>query len=227
MQTCAASSWPSPKEWHILKYCTACTNGIAQPIPLVIYSGVMAVDYSSWLEAAKGELLRLQGEKNRIRNERAALDFSERDVDKRIDAMAQTVSALASLVPEAAPEPTLMGILSAIGKTLVDVGIKGRILAILQANAPKQFSAVEIRAELEAGGFYLGDYSNALSTIYTTLKRMVDTGEISEKQVAEGKKFHAQSLLTPGPLPAMLATLDMPRLPPPQYGRRQRKQEKK
>ncbi|HLM97786.1 MAG TPA: hypothetical protein VK335_00795 [Bryobacteraceae bacterium] len=187
----------------------------------------MAVDYSSWLEAAKGELLRLQGEKNRIRNERAALDFSERDVDKRIDAMAQTVSALASLVPEAAPEPTLMGILSAIGKTLVDVGIKGRILAILQANAPKQFSAVEIRAELEAGGFYLGDYSNALSTIYTTLKRMVDTGEISEKQVAEGKKFHAQSLLTPGPLPAMLATLDMPRLPPPQYGRRQRKQEKK
>jgi hypothetical protein len=187
----------------------------------------MTVDYKSWLDAAKNELFRLQDEKNGIRNERATLDSREREVDKKIDAMAQTVSALASLVPDAPPEPSLLGFLSVLGKTIVDVGMKGRILAILQTSATQRFSAVEIRAELEAGGFYLGDYSNALSTIYTTLKRLVDAGEITEVQSADGKKFKAQALLNVSPLPAMPTMLDIPRLPSPPHMRQHRKQEKR
>jgi Fe2+ or Zn2+ uptake regulation protein len=76
-----------------------------------------------------------------------------------------------------------------VGKMIVDVGISNRIRTILQAGISRRFSAVEIRDELQRTGFYMGDYANALATIYTTLERMVAVGGVIEHQEASGKRY--------------------------------------
>jgi hypothetical protein len=149
----------------------------------------MSVDYKVWLEGAKAELYELQRQKEALQAHQADLTRQEQEIDKRIQGMAQTVSGLASLVPEEPPEMSVLGVLAAVGKVLVDVGLTGRIRAILQAVAPRELSATEIRSELQGTGFYLGNYSNALAAIYTTLGRMAVSGEVVETPGPDGKRF--------------------------------------
>jgi hypothetical protein len=158
----------------------------------------MSVDYAEWLESAKGELVRLQCRKDALQQERANLDAQERDINAKIDAMAQTMSALAPLVPEANANLSLAGYLSSIGKTMVEMSMRERIRAILHANAEREFSAVQIRNELELLNFGLESYSNALSTIYTVLRRLVAAGQAWERASPEGRKFQAK---LPGGIP--------------------------
>jgi hypothetical protein len=149
----------------------------------------VAIDYTAWFESARAELSDLQRRKNELRAQQDELRRQETDIDRQINGMAQTVSGLASLLPQELPEPTLMGMLGLVGKTMVDVGIRNRIRTILQAGVSRQFSAVEIRDELQHTGFNMGDYANALATIYTTLKRMVAAGDVVEHSEESGKRY--------------------------------------
>jgi hypothetical protein len=150
----------------------------------------MSIDYHAWLEHARAELAELQAQKDAIRAQREQLARQEQDIDKKINGVAQAVSGLASLVPDVPQEVSLMSILGMVGKAFVEVGITARIRAILQAAAPRSLSAVELRDELTKSGFYTGDYSNALATIYTTLKRMAGAGEVIESGPGiEPKRF--------------------------------------
>src|ERR1039457_912908 len=135
----------------------------------------MAIDYRAWLEGAKAELAELQGQKNHIQAQQAELRRREQEIDARINGMAQTVSGLASLVPEESMEPSWSSFLAVIGKTMVDVGLTTRIRAILQAagGSPTGLSASEIRTELQRAGFYAVDSGNLLSNVYTILGRLV------------------------------------------------------
>src|SRR5260221_3554491 len=121
----------------------------------------MEVDYKAWLESAKIRLVALQHRKNGIAARRVALNAEEVSVNVEIDALAQTVSALSTLVPDPLPD-SFLDVLALVGKVVVDVGMTSRIKAILQANPLREFSANEVRAELQKSGFALGDYSNAL-----------------------------------------------------------------
>jgi len=149
----------------------------------------MSLDYRAWLEGAKAELQSLQQQKEMLQAQQAELARQEREIDKRIEGMAQTVSGLASLVPEEPPELSVTGVLAVVGKVIVDVGLTGRIRTILQAASPHGLSAVEIRSELQRTGFYLGNYSNALATIHTTLSRMATSGEVESIHGQDGKRF--------------------------------------
>jgi hypothetical protein len=148
----------------------------------------MQYDYSSWLENARQHLTTLQQQKDQLRAQQAALALQEQEIDRQISGMAHTVSGLASLVPEPPPDFSLSSVLELIGKVIVDVGLTDRIRTVLQAH-PQGLSAVELRGALQASGFYLGDYANALSTIYTTLRRLVEAGKVEEITTPDAKRF--------------------------------------
>jgi hypothetical protein len=142
----------------------------------------MAIDYKVWLEGAKAELAELQRQKNQIQAQQAELRRREQEIDTRINGMAQTVSGLASLVPEEILEPSWSSLLAVIGKTMVDVGLTARIRAILQAAGGcwTGLSAIEIRSELQRTGFYAVQSGNLLSNVYTILGRLVTNEEAEE-----------------------------------------------
>jgi|SRR5579871_935296 len=182
----------------------------------------MSVDYAAWLESARAELFRLQCQKDALLQQRATLDAQEQEVNAKIDAMAQTMSALAPLVPEANVVSSLSGFLSSIGKTMVEMTMRERIRAILHANAAHEFSAVEIRNELERLNFSLESYSNALSTIYTVLRRLVMAEEAWERTRSDGKKFQAR-FPAGVPIPSLpLLTGSFQKVTPVQESPRQR-----
>lgn len=131
----------------------------------------------------------LQRQKDQLKEQQAELLRQEKEIDRQISGMAQTVSGLASLVPDSPPDCSLMSILGLIGKTIVEIGLTARIRTILQAADPQDLSAIEIRSELETTGLCLGDYANALSAIYTTLRRLVEARELDEIQSPSGKRF--------------------------------------
>jgi len=149
----------------------------------------MSVDYRAWLDGARAQLEELQRQKDQLKEQQAELLRQDKEIDRQISGMAQTVSGLASLVPDPPPDCSLMSILGLIGKTIVEIGLTARIRTILQAADPQDLSAIEIRSELETTGLYLGDYANALSAIYTTLRRLVEAGELDEIQSPSGKRF--------------------------------------
>jgi hypothetical protein len=151
------------------------------------------MDYKSCLEDLTRELLRLQKSKDGLQDQRAQLARAEKEVDTQIDAIAQAVSAFRRVVPDEKPNPSVLNILLSVGQIIIDAGLTARILGILHLNAPCQMSALDIRRELEGSGFYLGDYSNALSTIYTTLRRLVNTKQITEVVTAEGRRFQGKA----------------------------------
>ncbi|MGJ5814535.1 hypothetical protein [Paludibaculum fermentans] len=161
----------------------------------------MATDYGAWLKNARAALTELQRQKDSLRAQQESLRLEEQEVDRQINGMAQTVSGLASLVPAELPEPSLMGVLELVGKTIVDVGITNRIRAILKVSASRQFSAVEVRDELRRTGFYVGEYANALATIYTTLRRMVVAGDVVEHAGGDGRRYQWN------PVPSALRSL--------------------
>lgn len=156
----------------------------------------MQYDYQSWLESARQHLALLQQQKDQLRAQQAALALQEQEIDRQISGMAQTVSGLASLVPEPPPDFSLSSILGLLGKAIVDVGLTDRIRTVLQAH-PQGLSAIELRAALQASGFHLGDYANALSTIHTTLRRLVEGGKVDEVPTAEGKRFQWRTATDP------------------------------
>jgi hypothetical protein len=129
----------------------------------------------------------------------------EKEIDKKIDAMAQTVSALAPLVPEPTPELTLPNVLAIVGRAIVEVGITDRIRALFRVTSARQISALEVRDELVASGFYGADYSNFLSTIHTVLRRLVLSGEIAEVSSPGGKKYQGRAISKPAATHPMIA----------------------
>lgn len=153
----------------------------------------MALDYRAWLECAKAELSALQSRKDGIRQQMESLRLMENNIDRQINGLAQTVAGLAPLVPEEPIDFSFRSVLGLVGKAIVDVGITDRIRAILRAGTEQRFSAMEIRQELERTGWCIGDYANALATIYTTVKRLVSGGEVIEQQDADGKRYQWNS----------------------------------
>jgi hypothetical protein len=171
----------------------------------------MSLDYKALLRAATADLQNLQHQKETLHVQQTTLTQQEREIDKKIEGMAQVVAGLSPLVPEEPPDPSILGILGLVGKVLVDVGLSAKTRLVLQAAAPRALSATEIRTELQKAGFYLGDYSNALAAIHTTLNRLAASPEVEAISGPDGKRFRwrgtpASSLPSVLPSPAQLPT---------------------
>jgi hypothetical protein len=130
----------------------------------------MSIDYRSWYQNAKAELLKLQEEK-------AELGRALADHDRQIAALIQTMNAIAPLLGE---EP--------LESDTPPPGMTDSIRGIL-AEAKEPLSAAEIRDRLAAMGFDLNSYSNPLATIHTVLKRLVESGEAEMKEADGAKRF--------------------------------------
>jgi DNA-binding PadR family transcriptional regulator len=145
----------------------------------------MTVDYTSWHENAKNELKNVQEEK-------AGLLRAVALCDRQINALTQTMNALAPLVgAELLPAPS--GLETEAGPG----GLTDTIRAIL-TEAGEPLTASEIREKLEARGFDMKSYSNPLANIHTILRRLTEAKAVETtheiKGAAPGGKRFAISL---------------------------------
>jgi len=108
----------------------------------------MSTDYRRALEAAMKEYEQLGADRQRI--------------DKRLSELAQTIGTLSRLC---GLTPT------------VSWGLTDACRTVLR-NAGAPMTAAAVRDRLEAIGYDLSGYSNALAAIHTTLKRLRDAGEL-------------------------------------------------
>jgi hypothetical protein len=141
----------------------------------------MAIDYTSWYENAKNELKNVQEEK-------AGLLRTAALCDQQINALIQTMNAIAPLVG-AEPLPAPAGAETEAGPG----GLTDTIRAIL-TEAGEPLTATEIRVKLEAKGIDMKSYSNPLANIHTILRRLteakaVETTHEINAAAPGGKRF--------------------------------------
>jgi hypothetical protein len=122
--------------------------------------------YADALAHAKKELATLTAEK-----------FS---IDAKIARLQASIKALSAMTEEEisygiALEAMNSSFLSEMGK----LGITDAIRAVLR-ESKMSMTAPQIRDALKAGNYDISDYSNALTVIHNTIKRMEKQGEISE-----------------------------------------------
>lgn len=144
--------------------------------------------------SAKGELEHLQAAKTNLEEKLI-------EVSAKIDAMTQTVNALAPLVGETGIPSIKDPFLPPLGAGILKAsGITIAVRTLLDSKAGEDFSAPVIRDQLqEHGDWDWAKYTNPLSAIHTVLKRLVESGAVKEvlPPTPGGRKFY--SALRPPP----------------------------
>jgi len=104
-------------------------------------------------------------------------DRAEEAYENRYDQLIETIIALTTLVGEEIPEIIQH---RALGRRSINQsGLTYQVRTVLQSSL-LPLSATGIRDELKNKGYDLSVYSNALATIYTTVRRLVENGEVEE-----------------------------------------------
>jgi hypothetical protein len=149
----------------------------------------MDVDYKEMFSKAKAKLETLQAQK-------ANLEELVTKVNSQIEAMTQTVNAIAPIIGES-PVPTLKTLLPPGTSMLQAAGITVAIKTLLDRRANEDFSAPMIRDALQEQGWSWTNYVNPLSAIHTVLKRLLESGVIKEYTgilpVGSGRRYHSAS----------------------------------
>jgi hypothetical protein len=132
---------------------------------------MVTLNYTELLDSAKTELESL----HQLRNE---LDLQRAETDAKILALSKTITAIAPITgPE--EEQKWLSFLNALGATSAEVGITERIRGIFKG-ATTALATTDVRDQLQNSGWDLTKYSNALSTVHTVVKRLLDNGELGE-----------------------------------------------
>jgi hypothetical protein len=140
------------------------------------------LDYGKMFSDAQGELQQLQAAKTNLEEK---LD----EVVKKITAMTKTYNAIAPLVgkyciPELSDPIVPPGI-----EALKAAGISVAVKAVLDQFPNENFTAATVRDRLGNKGWEWSNYSNPLSTVHTTLVRLVAGGVAKEGRDKDLKKF--------------------------------------
>jgi hypothetical protein len=123
--------------------------------------------YEHGFEAAKAELIELS-------NQRAA-------IDRRISRLKLYLSAAEGVMDKPA---------GSIQTAFAAEGLKENCLDILRA-AYKSLTPAEVVYELREYGVDIDRYSNPVAVVTTTLKRLLDSGEVVEEELLpSGKKAY-------------------------------------
>jgi hypothetical protein len=99
----------------------------------------------------------------------------QEEIEQQIAQLKQGILAIAPLTKEPRSSPTCWpNFLSGI----MEAGITDSIRDILRATYPKASSPVEIKDQLKSRGQDLSQHKNVMASIHSTLKRMLENGEI-------------------------------------------------
>lgn len=126
--------------------------------------------YKETLKSAEDELEQLLSEEAKIEMRLVAIRH-------RAESLRRTVLSLGDLVGEAR-EPQIFGITDAIRKVMSE------------RKEGSHVSAQMVRSILERDKFPLSEYKNAMAVIHTTLKRLVDQGELQPFEASNGKTYY-------------------------------------
>jgi hypothetical protein len=140
------------------------------------------LDYNKMFSEAQAELQHLQAAKTNLEEK---LD----EVVKKINAMTRTYNAIAPLVgkyciPEISDRIVPPGI-----EALKAAGISVAVKAVLEQFPNENFTAATLRDRLGDKGWDWSIYSNPLSTVHTTLVRLVTAGVAKDGRDKDMKKF--------------------------------------
>ena len=100
-----------------------------------------------------------------------ALGAQRREIDERLEQLAQTIGTL----------NRLCGFVSTVQWGLTDA------CRVVLKNAGRAMTPIEVRDRLEAIGFDLGRYSNSLAAVHTVLKRLNQSQEVLFVEHPSGK----------------------------------------
>jgi hypothetical protein len=146
----------------------------------------MALNYKEFIDNAIAEL-------SDLKEQRSHLELEKAQVEAKIAALVSTVEALAQVVDQDGNQ-RLTAFLRELGDASTSMGITDRIRLILRQNVNQSGHQVAltvpaIRDKLQASGWDLSKYANALSTIHTISKRLVKGGEATEITLAGERAF--------------------------------------
>jgi len=144
------------------------------------------MDYKATLKAAYVRLDALQAEY-------ATAEQKVAQVGQEIARLADVMTALGPLAGE---KLVLNEVITEFLKTLkqseaLEVGITERIRQILESKPQQGFYPMMVRSELEAGKYDLGKHPNAMATIHSVLKRLVEQQYARLLGAADGKTAYA------------------------------------
>ena len=100
-----------------------------------------------------------------------ALGAQRREIDERLEQLAQTIGTL----------NRLCGFVSTVQWGLTDA------CRVVLKNAGRAMTPIEVRDRLEAIGFDLGRYTNSLAAVHTVLKRLNQSQEVLFVEHPSGK----------------------------------------
>ena len=107
-------------------------------------------------------------------------------IDRQIRAAMSVLTAAGPVIGKAPPQKLRHLLIQNIKENAAEIGMTEQIRAVLRNGS---HSPVEVRDALKDSGVNLEGYSNALATIHNVIKRLVDSGEATESQTEEGKKY--------------------------------------
>lgn len=107
-----------------------------------------------------------------MRKELEALLEHQEDTEQKIAVLKQAIMSFAPLAKEQGMGLDFLGDMNPIGTTET-------IREILRAVYPKGLSPVEIKEQLKSRGQDMSQHKNVMASVHSTLKRMLENGEIS------------------------------------------------
>ena len=146
---------------------------------------------------------------------RRALDAAVREYERAMAERATLDSRIAQLQQTIGTLTRLCGFTPTVPFGLTDA------CRMVLRNAGTPLTPTAVRDRLEAVGVDLGRYANPLAAIHTTLKRLVEAGEIHAEDADETSRTVYQSFLPPfhriaepaGPAPRLRPAGPPPRRP--------------
>jgi hypothetical protein len=124
-----------------------------------------------------------------LQEEREKTERHLEEISRQLEAWIQTANAAAPMVGEEQVS-TPSALVNAGAEIMKEAGITATVRMILRNNQNGHFSPPAIRERIKTEGWDLEKtYTNPLSVIHTVLRRMVDSGEISEITTPDGKKY--------------------------------------
>src|SRR5437588_8450074 len=108
-----------------------------------------------------------------MRKELESLLEQQEDIEQKIAQLKQAIISFAPLAKDSD------GLIGPLVYAFAAQGMTDSIREILRAAFPKQLSPVEIKEQLKAKGQNLSEHKNVMASVHSTLKRMLENGEIS------------------------------------------------
>jgi hypothetical protein len=127
--------------------------------------------------------------RDKLKAETAQLTKERQEIDQRLMSLKQSIDGLNALIQQMGGPPPDIEVHPGV-KAEPSLGLTDSIKGILK-NAGTLLSATEIRNELVRRGFNPDEYSNFLTVIHNTLRRLVTSHDIGFAEIG-GKTVYMQ-----------------------------------